>query len=62
MLLTIVHLLDQIEGVDTIAVPKGLIEKIPQIPDIKIVVHDSPHFFFKDDKGEILSVQNIPLD
>ena len=62
LLMSIDMIIEQLGEVDTIKVPAHLVDYIPVIPDLKIVSHDSPNFFFIDAKGEILSVQNIARD
>lgn len=60
MLETIDALIEQLGTVDTIKVPADIVSFIPPVPGLKIVSHNSPFFIFLDEKGVILSVQNIP--
>jgi hypothetical protein len=62
MLETIDMIMNQLGPVKTIKVPAELINRIPPVPDLIIISHESPNFFFIDEKGEILSVQNISRD
>lgn len=59
MLEVIDSVIEQLGAVDTIKVPADIAGYIPAVPDLKIVSHASPYFFFIDAQGEILSVQNI---